>query len=79
MPDESDLKDRLMTIDGVGESRADLILDYVWEYYNHSESEDLDRKDDVAELVAEAHDHHQSGEHQYAEKFVRRAHDQLSE
>lgn len=68
-----DLEDELTEIRGVGDATAEEILAVLDEYAD----DDVD--DVVREQIQEAHDHHEAGEHQYAAKFVRRAHAHLAE
>lgn len=63
-----ELRDALTEIRGVGDATAEEILAVL---------DDHGADDDVATLIEEAHDHHAAGEHQYAAKYVRRAHDAL--
>ena len=65
---DDNLRDELTEIRGVGEATADEILDVL---------DERDDVDDVRDYVQEVHDHHQAGEHQYAAKYVQRAHDAL--
>lgn len=75
-PSEEDLKDKLTTINGIGESRADLILDYVFEFYNWGGE---DRSDELREQLETALEYLDQGRPEYAEKFIRRAHSQLAD
>lgn len=66
----SELHDALTDINGVGEARADEILDVLAEYNRG--------RDDAALREAQANlqkaaDHHAEGAHEYAQKFVERA------
>lgn len=66
-----ELTDELRTIDGVGEARAEEIVAIV-DDHRDDQDDDLD-VDDVRDLLESALDYHENGDHQYAEKFVRRA------
>ena len=64
------MKDDLTDIQGVGDKTADKIMT-VFEEHNSGTS------DDVAENMKQALDYYESGEYEYAGKFLRRAVDGL--
>lgn len=65
-----DLSEALQEINGVGPATADDILDVLDEHGQGG-------GDGVRELLEDAMDYHDAGEHSYAEKYVRRALEQL--
>lgn len=65
-----DLSDALQEINGVGPATAENILDVLGE---HGQGPD----DELRELLEDAVDYHEAGEHSYAAKYARRALEQL--
>ena len=67
----SDLRDELMQIQGVGEARADEIIEIVERHKTGS-------ADEVVATLQQAVDYDEQGDTDYAMKYVRRSLDLLS-
>lgn len=60
-----DLHEALTEIDGIGDARAEEILDVIDDHGRDDE--------ELRQLLGDAVDHHRAGKHVYASKFARRA------
>lgn len=74
MPD--DLRDALTDIHGIGDAKADQILDVV---HDHDVGLESNRLAAARDAIDDALDYHEADRHEYAWKFARRAHDILYE
>lgn len=63
-----ELKTQLTEIRGVGDATATEIINVIDSNHDNGNTEKL------TQLIELAHDYHKAGDHEYAEKFVRRAH-----
>lgn len=67
-----DLRDQLTDIRGVGDATADEIFDVLTDY------EDSGVSDDLRENITAAWDYYENGQESYAEKYLRRAYEEVA-
>lgn len=67
---QSDLHAALTAIDGIGDARADEVLDTLAEF-DRGVDDSTDRE--IAANLQQAREHHAAGNHAYAAKYVERA------